>query len=139
MTKRAMPTVAQYLDLAIERTGKTQRELAAEIGYPRPNVISMMKNGDTKIPIDKVPAFARALRIDAGYFLRLALAEYHPEIHRVIVETVGGPLSANERAIVDTYRLAAPRDDIAIDGDARARILATLDGLRTRPPGRSRP
>ena len=90
----------------------------------------MIKSGDTKLPLDKVPLFAEALDIDAAVLLRLALAEYHPEAYAVIVEAIGKPLSANERAMVDVYRRAAPLDDVAIDRELQEEIRELLESRR---------
>ncbi|MGZ9053126.1 MAG: helix-turn-helix domain-containing protein [Rhodoplanes sp.] len=54
---------------------KSQREIAAELGYERPNIISMMKRGETKLPLDKVPALAKALHVDPAHLFRLALEQ----------------------------------------------------------------
>ena len=35
---------------------KTQREIATEIGYDKPNMISMFKTGEAKVPLCKIPA-----------------------------------------------------------------------------------
>mgnify|MGYP006269819397 FL=1 len=130
MTNSSELTVADFLDWAIKRSSKTQREIAREVGYPKPNVVSMMKTGDTKLPLDKIPLFAEALDIDAAMLLRLALAEYHPEAYRVIVDAIGKPLSANERAMVEVYRRAAPLDDVEIDRDLQDEIRELLESKR---------
>ncbi|SFE92078.1 hypothetical protein SAMN04515678_12321, partial [Roseivivax sediminis] len=51
------PTARMIAD-AIEASGKSQREIASEMGYERPNVVSMMKNGDMRMPLERIPAFA---------------------------------------------------------------------------------
>jgi hypothetical protein len=71
--------VADYLAQQIILCGKSQKEIAEEVGYEKPNVITMMKQGHTKIPIVKVGAFARALEVDPAYLLRLVCMEYMPE------------------------------------------------------------
>lgn len=71
--------VADYLAQQIILCGKSQKEIAEEVGYEKPNVITMMKQGHTKIPIVKVGAFARALEVDLAYLLRLVCMEYMPE------------------------------------------------------------
>ncbi|WP_370163082.1 hypothetical protein [Limimaricola soesokkakensis] len=77
-------TVAEYLEAAIRVSGKTQREIAIATGYTKPNVISMMKTGQTKVPIEKIPALAAATGVEVAPFLRLALQEYMPETWKVI-------------------------------------------------------
>lgn len=77
-------TVASHLEKAIALSGKTQREIAAKVGYANPNVISMMKQGQTKVPIEKIPALAAATGTAPGPFLALALKEYMPEAWNVL-------------------------------------------------------
>ena len=36
-------TVADYFEMAIRLSGKSQREIAKAAGYSKPNIISMMK------------------------------------------------------------------------------------------------
>jgi len=123
-------TVAEFLAWAIRRSGKTQREVARDVGYPKPNVVSMMKTGETRLPLERVPAFARALEIDAAFLMRMALQEYHPELYQVLIETLGKPLTANERAIVECYRRVAPHDDIEMDSFTQSLVQLTLDSRR---------
>lgn len=75
---------AVFLTNAIADSGMTQKEIALQIGYNRPNVLSMMKLGDTKVPISKIPDIARVCRVDEFEFLRTAMQEYHPEIWTAI-------------------------------------------------------
>ncbi|NDR55838.1 helix-turn-helix transcriptional regulator [Pseudoruegeria sp. M32A2M] len=65
---------------AIETSGLTQREIAQRAGFPKPNVLSMMKTGETKVPIERIPALAEACDVDPIDFARIAMLEYHPEI-----------------------------------------------------------
>lgn len=126
-------TVAEFIDWAIKRSGKTQRELAREIGFDRPNIVSMIKTGETKLPLDRVPAVAQALEVDPAYLMRLALCEYEPELFAIIIHHVGKPLTRNEQAIVECYRRIAPHDDVEIVGDGVARIMLAIDSLRIHP------
>lgn len=98
-------TVAEFLDQALAISGKTQREIAAEVGWAKPNVISMMKQGLTKVPLDKVPALAKACGVDPAVFVRIAMNEYMPEVWRVVREYGGEPLSKEELALVQKFRL----------------------------------
>ncbi|RTL86128.1 MAG: XRE family transcriptional regulator [Hyphomicrobiales bacterium] len=83
---------------------KSQREIAAEIGYDRPNIISMIKNGDTKLPLDKVPALAKALEVDPKHLFRLALEQHHPDVARVAHEIFGNVVTDHELALVKMFR-----------------------------------
>ena len=129
----AMPTtitVADYLCKAIDLSGKTQKQIAREVGYPKPNIISMMKQGDTKIPLDKIPAFAKACGVDASAFVRLAIKEYFPEMWKVLSKTVGEPLTKNEEIILEIYRNISPNSDLEIDSHMQTRIKDALKGVK---------
>lgn len=71
--------VAKYLEQQLAMCGKSQREVAEEIGYTNPNIITMFKNGATKIPVNKAGLIARALGVDPIFMLRLLMSEYMPE------------------------------------------------------------
>jgi len=117
---------ANALARAIKYCGKNQREIAEEIGFPKPNIISMMKKGDTKIPIERIPALAKACLVDPIHLLKLAMEEYHPEIWDVLVKAFGEPLTSNEEDMVGAYRIATIDDDIEITFDRFALVLASL-------------
>lgn len=99
-------TAAEYFAQAIALSGKTQKEIAQAAGFDRPNFVSMMKKGQTKIPIKKVPALAKACGVDPQAMLRVIMEEYHPDIWKVLVDTLGEEitLSSEERALVARYR-----------------------------------
>ncbi|MGB3245710.1 MAG: helix-turn-helix transcriptional regulator [Sulfitobacter sp.] len=78
---------ASFLSTAIDFSGLTQKEIARRAGFSRPNVISMMKSGETKIPISRVPGLARACGITERVLLEIVLSEDHPEIWEVIKHT----------------------------------------------------
>jgi len=77
-------TVAEYLALHIGRSEKTQAQIAEESGFPKSNVISMLKNGQTKLPIARIPAFARSLNVCEHELFYLAMREYNPDWLAVI-------------------------------------------------------
>ena len=83
MAKLPSPT-AEHLANAIRSSRKTQNVIAREVGLPRPNALSMMKLGQCKVPIDRIPALAKACGVPAAPLLKVALAEYHPEILEVL-------------------------------------------------------
>ncbi|MDP9155353.1 MAG: helix-turn-helix domain-containing protein [Pseudomonadota bacterium] len=90
-TKRAASrlSVAEYLEKAIDMSGRSQRQLAEDLGYENPNVITMFKQGRTKVPINKINLLARALGLDPANLLRMVMEEYMPEAWAVIDQTIG--------------------------------------------------
>jgi transcriptional regulator with XRE-family HTH domain len=116
---------ATYLKNAIETSGLTQREIARRAGFETPNMISMMKTGDTKVPIDRIPALADALGVPALEFLRVAMIEYDPGVWDVLTRILGGPLTRNEELLLFALDVADPDGRIVFD-DANLRLVATI-------------
>ncbi|WP_242533918.1 XRE family transcriptional regulator [Salipiger bermudensis] len=77
------PTARMIAD-AVEASGKTLREIATDMGLERGNVISMLKSGEMRMPIERIPAFAAATGIDALELTRVAMSEYMPEAWAVL-------------------------------------------------------
>jgi len=95
---------ASYLAAQIDANDKTQREIALALGYARPNLITMFKQGLTKVPIEKVPALAKVLGLDPLHLLTFALREYMPETLKTIQANVGCVVTHNEYAVVEAVR-----------------------------------
>lgn len=129
-TKPTTSKTAAFLARAIEFSGKTQAEIAREAGFPKPNILSMLKQGQSRVPIERIPALADACMVDSAYFLRTALEEYCPAAYAVIVNTIGEPLTANEWDMVHCYRLIAPENQLEMNPMVTTAILDTLLGFR---------
>ena len=69
-------TVAKFIGQQIERSERLQEDIATDCGFVNPNMISMIKNGVTKLPLAKIGVLAKALDIEPAYLLRLAMLEY---------------------------------------------------------------
>ena len=77
---RAPNTVTEFLKEHIEACGKTHREIAAEVGLDSINMVSMMKTGDTKVPVERARMLARAVGADEAEMLVIVLQTYYPEL-----------------------------------------------------------
>ena len=119
-------SVADYLSMAIDISDLTQREIAEAVGYSKPNIISMMKLGQTKIPIDKIPAFARALGLDPADFTRRALREYMPEAWKAIEGAFGEAVTQREKALLGILREEETDRPIELDEDKLTKIRELL-------------
>lgn len=82
-------TVAKYIDQQLALCGRSQRDVAVDCGYSNPNIISMFKNGVTKVPINKVSVLASAIGVDPSFLLRLLMTEYMPETWDEIQKILG--------------------------------------------------
>lgn len=98
-------SVAQYLSQQIALSPHSQREIAEAAGYPKPNILTMFKQGDTKLPVNKVPAMAKALGVDPAHLLRLVMEEYMPEAWAAVESIIGKHIvSDEEMAVVEMVR-----------------------------------
>jgi DNA-binding Xre family transcriptional regulator len=124
-----MSLIAIFLHIKIDESIKTQKEIAKEIGYDNPNVLSMMKHGDAKVPFDKVPALAKALDADPGHLMRLAIEQYWPSLLDVIKRIFGNIVSENELALIEASRKAFRETDPAFTPAQLEAVVALLRGF----------
>ena len=104
----------------------TQREIGRLAGYPRANIITMFKTGDTRIPIEKIPVFAEILGVDPKRFLRVALEEYHPNVLAVIEAKFGPQVSRNEHEILREIRKRSNGADPKLATQAQRDAIGAL-------------
>ena len=121
--------VAAFLDEHMAASDKTLREIAEEIGYERPNVLSNMRTGATKLPLPKVVPMARALDVDPLLLLRMALMEYNPETLKAIEEIVGFVVTKNEHEILELVREASDNGDPTLRQCDRESLRQWAKGL----------
>ena len=129
MTKPKM-TVAQFLTMKIDESGKTQREIATEIGYDSANVITMFKQGSTKLPLNTVGPIARALEVDPVFLLRMTFNEYFPETFEAVQHALGSTIvTENERKLLDQFRRSTEGSDpeLLVFGPTRAIALVLAE------------
>lgn len=105
MIDTSRKTVAQYLTFHINNSEKTQRQIALEIGYTKPNIITMFKQGATKLPLDKIGPLAKALEIAPDDLFFKVMTEYMPETFEALSPFLCGQmLSKDELEMLDNYR-----------------------------------
>jgi transcriptional regulator with XRE-family HTH domain len=124
------PTAMMLAD-AIEKSELTQREIADRVGFKHANIISMLKTGETRVPLDRIPSLAQTLGMDERLFLMIAIEEYHPGVHEVLVDVLGLPLSDAELGILTMFRMASMRDEIEVEGPFKQALegLLALAGM----------
>ncbi len=121
-------TVAEFLADRIATIDKTQREIAEACGFDNPNIITMFKNGSTKLPVNRIAPLAKALDVDPAHLLRLVMLEYMPDtweaIENIMQSTV---LTSNELQLVRAFREVTGQGDavpVVINRDAVIAIVA---------------
>lgn len=108
------PTVAAYISAAIDRSTKTNAEIAKETGLRLPNMVSMIKQGTTKLPVGRITSFAKALDLDPGELFRLVMEEYLPDLLTVCDEIYSRDVSKSEEALLKRLRLHTGGSDFKV-------------------------
>lgn len=97
--------VAEYLIGQINMSGKSQAEIAKDVGFNMANMITMLKKGLTKLPIDKVGLMAKSLGVDPLHLYKLCMVEYYPSTWEMIQGFLHQPtLTENEMEIIQIIR-----------------------------------
>lgn len=107
------------------RSTKNQARIASEAGFTSPNMMSLIKSGSTRLPLDRVPALARALDVDPARLLQLAVEQWAgsgaARAFDAIFETI---VTKNEVGWLEEIRDASGYSDPVIATRARSAIRA---------------
>jgi hypothetical protein len=101
---------------------RSQREVGMMVGWPQPAMISMIKRGEVKPPLEKVPALARALNVDEMHLVRLVMRDHHPTLYATLEPFMGGYTSKNERDILNFMRELTGTTDPELDEDLKNKL-----------------
>jgi transcriptional regulator with XRE-family HTH domain len=69
-----------------EEAGLTQLELADRLGFKYYAFVSQVETGFSRVPTEKMEAWAQSLGVEPRQFAQRLLAHYEPELHRVLYE-----------------------------------------------------
>lgn len=106
--------LARHIDDCIKRLAgrKRQKDIAREAGFKSVNMLSMLKSGDTKLALDRVPDLADALESDPRLLFEMALEQCGMETtHAAVKAILGTVVSRNEIAWLEEMRDASGRSD----------------------------
>jgi hypothetical protein len=124
--------VARFIAQRIVITGKQQNIIAKEAGFEKPNIITMLKQGKTRLPLERVGPMAKALETDPVYLLQLCMKEYTPETWNAIEPYLDSAMTEDERKLLCALRawvggpfLAALNSESRIHFDNFIRSLRT--------------
>ena len=109
------------------RPAKTQAEIATQAGFINVNMLAMIKAGSNRLPIDRVPALAKALDVDPAYLLLLALEQQIGSTEaQAIVSILSTAVTQNEMAWVEAIREASDLSDPPLTRRGRAAIFGVF-------------
>lgn len=118
--------IASFLERRISdlKSVKSQAEIAAEAGFPSRNMLSMIKTGDARLPLDRVPALAKALDCDPAVLFKLAVEQQDSALASVIDEIFGTVVTHNEIGWLKEIRDASDHSDPFVTTKAKRAIRA---------------
>jgi transcriptional regulator with XRE-family HTH domain len=118
--------ISEQIDIQAGR-GKNQRQIAREIGYAMPNMVSMFKRGEARVPLGKIPSLAAALNINPAHLFRLAIQQYWPDLGKTVGEIFGTVLTRNETKMVELIRHTTKCTDPILTDDLECKLKAAFD------------
>lgn len=106
---------------------RSQKDIAQIAGYKNQNMITMIKQGEAKLALDKVPGLARALEVDPAMLFRLALEQFFEDTTLVAVNEIFGTIvSKNEAEILAYIRAISTDEDPQLTDALKGCLETTL-------------
>lgn len=125
-------SVAEYISAQIILCGKDQVQIAQECGFNKPNVITMIKQGKTKVPLERVGPLAKSLGIDPGFLFKLVIGEYMPTLLDSVEAIIDGPvLTHNEMEFIEVIRSSKVQNPRLRTEAERRELKKFVDGLKS--------
>lgn len=103
---------------------KSQAEIAVEAGFSSRNMLSMIKTGDARLPLDRVPALAKALNCDPAILFKLAVEQQDTALAGVLDEIFGTVVTQNEIGWLREIRDASDHTDPFVTTRAKRAVRA---------------
>lgn len=129
-------TVAEYITAQIALCGKDQIQIAQECGFAKPNVITMIKQGKTKLPLERIGPMAKSLGVDPVFLFKMAVAEYMPTLIDSIQAILDGPiLSINEMEFIEVIRSSKVNNPKLRNEEERRTLRRFVDTLKSDSEG----
>ena len=87
----------------------------------------MLKTGETKVPLEKLPAFARALEADPAHLFRLGMIDLWPELAALIDDIFGRQMATKNEVVIFLGKWRKATGDM--DPAPNARFEAAVDEM----------
>jgi hypothetical protein len=119
--------LAKFIDRRILelRPRKTQSLIASEAGFSQHNMLTNIKIGTSKLPLDRVPALAKALECDPAHLFMMAVEQLGGETTALTIRKIFGTVvTENETAWLEEIRDASGHSDPSLTSRSRAALRA---------------
>lgn len=124
--------VRELISVQADRLGLKNPEIAERLGYPTANVISMMKSGTMRLPVNKIALAAEILKVDPMYLAMCVDAEAGGGLADLLTSiSKRTPITLNEEKLIQDLRGAADGLDIDFDDypDERNQIITLFQSV----------
>ncbi|MDP2787085.1 MAG: hypothetical protein Q8O79_03290 [Pseudomonadota bacterium] len=123
--------VARLISERIDATEQLQKDIAMKAGFDKPNIITMIKQGKTRLPLDKVGPMAQALEIDPVQLLEMCLEEYQPATWKAIAPYMKSAITQDELSLLTALRASVGGPYLlALSDGAKAHLESFIASLR---------
>lgn len=109
--------VARFIARRIETTDKLQKDIALQCGFDKPNMITMVKQGRTRLPLGKVGQMAKALETDPVQLLKMCMEEYLPDTWEEIAPLMESALTREELQLLTLLRASTGSPFLSVLSD----------------------
>lgn len=102
---------------------KTQTAIAMEAGFKQATMLANLKAGTSRLPLDRVPALAKALECDPARLFQLAFEQFDGHTTETAIKQIFGAIvSQNEATWLEEIRGASGGSDPHLTSKARSAI-----------------
>lgn len=106
---------------------KSQAEIATEAGFGNANMMSMLKAGSVRLPLDRVPALAVALETDPVHLFLLAIEQLAGDTTAMAFQKIFGTVvTENELDWVRAVREASDGTNPSLTRRGRTAIFGVF-------------
>ena len=93
--------------------GKTDSDVASDLGFQNEGPYSLIKSGAIKLPIKSIEKLAHCLALNPTDLLRLVMTETMPEVLAAVDALFKvAELTANEAELIKSYRYLSKGNDV---------------------------
>jgi hypothetical protein len=109
------------------RPHKSQAEIATSAGFGNANMMSMLKAGSVRLPLDRVPALAAALEVDPVHLFLLAIEQLAGDTTAIAFQKIfGAVVTENELDWVRAVREASDGTNPSLTRRGRTAIFGVF-------------
>lgn len=131
METKTSSQVARFIEKRIEETGQLQKDIAKKVGFEKPNIITMIKQGKTRLPIDKICLMAKALETDPILLFQMCIQEYQPDNWKVIAPFMEAAMTKDELRLLKSLRASVGGPFLsALSEDSKLHFEKFMNSLR---------